>query len=79
MTGAVLVGSLWWGPGGSRVRSPVGRVVRPLSSTLGVLALSLGLVALTAAGAAYLALDGVDWTPLDAQPFGDVSIPVLQR
>ena len=79
VTGAVLVGSLWWGPGGSRVRSPVGRVVRPLSSTLGVWALSLALVTVVAGGAAYLALDGVDWTPLDAQPFGDVSIPVLER
>ena len=67
------------GPGGSRVRSPVGRVIRPLSRTLGVWALSVAPVTVVAGGAAYLALGGVDWAPLDAQPFGDVSIPVLQR
>ena len=79
VTGAVLVGSLWWGPGGSRVRSPVGRVVRPLSSTLGVWALSMALVTVMIGGAAYLALGGVDWAPLDSQPFGGVSVPVLER
>ena len=79
VTGAVLVGSLWWGPGGSRVRSPVGRVVRPLSATLGVWAVSLALVAVAGAGAAYLALDGVDWTPLEGRPLSGVTVPALQR
>ena len=68
VTGAVLVGSLWWGPGGSRVRSPLGRVVRPLSATLGTWALAVGLLAALTGGAAYLAEDGADWTPLDGRP-----------
>jgi len=68
VTGAVLVGSLWWGPGGSRVRSPIGRVVRPLSVSLGTWAVAVGVLALLAGGAAYLAEDGVDWTPLDGRP-----------
>ena len=55
------------------------RVVRPLSATLGVWAVSLALVAVAGAGAAYLALDGVDWTPLEGRPLSGVTVPALQR
>src|SRR4051794_18675827 len=30
--GVVLAGALWWGPGGSRIRGPVGWAVNPLSA-----------------------------------------------
>lgn len=68
--GALVVG-LWWGPGGSRVRSPLGRVVRPLSAAPGrwVAGLLLGTVA---AGAAAYVLDqrGPWWVPAQDQPVG---------
>ena len=71
VTGAVLVGSLWWGPGGSRVRSPIGRVVRPVSATLGTWAVAVAVLAALAGGAAYLAEDGADWTPFSGRPLAD--------
>lgn len=68
--GAVLVGGLWWGPGGSRVRRPLSRVVHPLAarprawvgSFLVVLAVAglLGGVATTR---------GSDWAPAGGPPF----------
>ncbi|CAB4728817.1 unannotated protein [freshwater metagenome] len=69
VTGAVLVGSLWWGPGGSRVRSPLWRCVRPVSATPGAWAFGVGVLALLIGAAAYVALTGTDWTPLDSRPF----------
>ena len=75
VSGLVLAGSLWWGPGGSRLRSPINRVVVPVSRSGGLwvagvvlligLALALGLIAADA---------GVRWWPDTGQPFRDVSL-----
>ncbi|ANH38886.1 Serine/threonine-protein kinase AfsK [Nocardioides dokdonensis FR1436] len=69
-SGAVLLG-LWWGPGGSRVRSPLGRVVRPLSARPGSWVAAVLVVLVLAAGAAY-SLDqrGPQWSPAQDQPIG---------
>ncbi len=68
--GTLVVG-LWWGPGGSRVRSPLGRVVRPLSATPGRWVAALLLVTAGAGAAAYtLEARGPWWVPAQDQPVG---------
>jgi len=67
--GGVLLGSMWWGPGGSRLRGPVRRVVWPLAAHPVVWVLvTVGL--LLAAGAGVMAaLDsGTEWLPANAGP-----------
>ena len=62
--GAVFAGSVWSGPGGSRVRSPVGRVVRPLSSKWKTwLAVTFVLLVLTTAIGALAEAGGTSWSP----------------
>jgi hypothetical protein len=71
-SGVVFAVSLWWGPGGSRVRGPVSRVVQPLSRTTGTwLAAVVTLAALTAALALSVSSGGVSWAPGDERPFAD--------
>ena len=36
ISGLVLAASLWWGPGGSRLRSPLNRVVIPVARSGGL-------------------------------------------
>src|SRR6478752_4207495 len=67
--GAVLTVSLWLGPGGSRVRGPVSRMVNPLAAdprrwVIGMLALGLIGFALLL----RLDLSGVSWTPAEDRP-----------
>jgi predicted Ser/Thr protein kinase len=73
LAGVVLVGGLWWGPGGARLRSPVNRVVRPLSRGLRgwviALAVVIGLVGLLGG----LAARGPDWLPADGPPFSGLA------
>jgi len=67
--GVVFAVMLVSGPGGSRVRRPLGRVVTPLARTVRRWVL---VVAFVAAAAAYLALRvhaGTDWTPAGGPPF----------
>ncbi len=77
VTGAALTLALWWGPGASRVRGPVGAVVRPLAHRLPVWLLAVVLVGAAVAGLAALAAAGPDWTPGGApsltDPIGSVS------
>ena len=69
-SGVVFAVSLWWGPGGTRVRGPVGRVVQPLSRSLGPWAAGLAvLLVLAALMGVRVANDGVAWTPAGGQPF----------
>ncbi len=69
VSGAVLAFALWTGPGGSRVRSPLARVVNPLSRGAGTWLLVLGVVLVAAALLALLAqLDGVEWMPAQGRP-----------
>jgi hypothetical protein len=70
--GVVLTASLWLGPGGSRVRGPVSRVVHPLSADprrwlvglLVVLAVGAGLGARAHTG-------GATWTPAHGRPHAE--------
>ena len=69
VSGVVLAFALWTGPGGSRVRSPLARVVNPLSRGAGTWLLVLGVVLVAAALLALLAqLDGVAWMPASGRP-----------
>ncbi len=61
--GTVLAVSLWSGPGGSRVRSPLARVVHPLAADVRRWAVALVVVGLVAAGLALVAGDGTAWGP----------------
>jgi len=68
-TGAVLLGSMWWGPGGSRLRGPVRRLVWPLAAHPLVWALATaGLVLVAGAGAMAALNSGVDWLPAGGGP-----------
>jgi hypothetical protein len=67
--------SLWVGPGGSRLRGPVGRVVRPLSASVGSWLVAAGLLVVSAlALGLQVEAQGVDWTPSDAPPLSDVEL-----
>lgn len=61
--GTVLAASLWSGPGGSRVRSPLARVVHPLAADVRRWAVALVVLGLLAAGLALIAGDGTAWGP----------------
>lgn len=72
VSGFVLVLALWWGPGGARVRGPVGRLVRPVSRRTGVwLTAALVLIGLSGLFAG-LAGHGTDWRPAGGPPLGNV-------
>jgi hypothetical protein len=74
-SGVVLAASLWWGPGGSRLRSPVNRVVVPLSRSAGTWVAGLTLLLLATMALGVVALDrSVTWWPDTDQPFRDVSL-----
>ena len=64
-SGLVTVGALWLGPGGSRFRGPVTRMINPLCRTLVPWLISWVLVVGAALGLAVLATDrGTDWAPI---------------
>ena len=70
--GLLYAAGLWWGPGGSRVRRPVQRVVRPLAARPVGWALATVLVAALATGATALATDrGVNWSPARQGPLAN--------
>ncbi len=69
--GATLGVALWSGPGGSRFRSPVARVLFPACrSTLPWLFLCAGLLAVAAVLGVLVAGQGVSWIPWSSGPFG---------
>lgn len=61
--GAVLAVALWSGPGGSRVRSPIARVVHPLSADPRRWVVALLVVAVAGAGLGFVASEGTAWGP----------------
>ncbi|GAA5150602.1 hypothetical protein GCM10023340_28050 [Nocardioides marinquilinus] len=70
VTGLVLAPALWWGPGGSRLRGPVGRVVVPLSRGVGTWAVAVGLLlAVSLLTGAWVESSGTAWTPAADHPF----------
>ncbi len=74
-SGVVLAGSLWWGPGGSRLRSPINRVVVPVARSLGPWVAGVVLLVVAAAGLALVAADrSVSWWPDTDQPFRNISL-----
>lgn len=76
VSGVVLALSLWWGPGGSRVRGPLSRVVNPVSQgTAGWLVALLGVTAVAVALAVRVSADGVSWLPGDGRPFASYELP----
>ncbi len=75
VSGLVLAASLWWGPGGSRLRSPLNRVVVPVCRSAGPWVAAVVLLLGLAAALGLVAADaGVRWWPDEGQPFRDVSL-----
>ncbi len=69
-SGVVFALSLWWGPGGSRVRSPLRRLVVPASrSAASWMVTVVVLLALAAALGGWVLANGVAWTPAADVPF----------
>ncbi|HET7196187.1 MAG TPA: serine/threonine-protein kinase [Nocardioides sp.] len=78
VTGLTFVVALALGPGGSRVRSPLARVVHPLASRPGRWLVALLVVGAVAASFGYLVTtSGVNWTPFSGPPNVEWGIPVL--
>jgi hypothetical protein len=74
--GTALTVSLWLGPGGSRVRGPVSRVVNPLAAEPRRWVVALLLVLALAAGLGFRAdLSGTTWTPADGRPHAEIPRP----
>ena len=69
VTGATFAGGLWWGPGGVRVRGPVGAAIRPLArqsvSWAGVLVFLLAAAWVSATVAGEM---GPNWAPATSPP-----------
>ncbi|HEX6151642.1 serine/threonine-protein kinase [Nocardioides sp.] len=64
-SGLVTVLALWLGPGGSRFRGPLTRMVNPVCRTLAPWLVAWVLVLAGAIGLGVLATDrGTDWTPI---------------
>lgn len=74
--GVVLAGALWWGPGGSRLRGPVGWVLNPLAARPRRWAIAFVLLLAIGLGLGVRAnLSGASWNPADGRPH--VEIPGL--
>ncbi|WP_137293377.1 serine/threonine-protein kinase [Nocardioides dongxiaopingii] len=72
VTGLTLAPALWWGPGGSRLRGPVGRVVDPLSRRVGTwLVAALVVLGLAVAAGLYVEARGPSWAPAADHPFAN--------
>ncbi len=70
LCGAALAVGLWFGPGGSRVRRPVRRVVHPLSAQPVAWLVATALLLAVAAALASLATSrGIVWAPASDEPF----------
>ncbi|MEO9324999.1 protein kinase [Nocardioides sp. C4-1] len=70
VTGLVGAISLWWGPGGSRLRGPLGRLVDPVADRLGWWLVAVGvLLALSLFTGAYVEAQGPRWLPASDAPF----------
>ncbi len=73
VAGAALTGALLLGPGGSRVRGPVDRVLRPVAARPVAWFVATLLMGALAAGLGALATDrGVDWSPAEKGPLASL-------
>ncbi len=76
--GLTFAASLWLGPGGSQVRSPLARVVNPLARTARSTVAGLLVLLVLAALAGYrVDLAGVSWAPAQRAPWHSVTTPSL--
>jgi hypothetical protein len=76
VAGLAFALSLWMGPGGSRFRSPLARVVHPLSVSVTTWFVALLVVAAVTGGLGYLAVTGgPDWAPADRAPYSGLDLP----
>ncbi len=76
VSGLVLAGSLWWGPGGSRVRGPLNRVVRPLAHRVGSWLAAVAVLAVVALLLGFgVVSGGVSWAPASERPFASFEVP----
>lgn len=67
--GVLLAASTWWGPGGGRVRSPLGRVVVPLSRSTAPWLVAVAVLLAGSLGAGlWVEAEGVSWLPGTEQP-----------
>jgi len=73
VAGVVLVGGLWWGPGGDRLRSPVDRVARSLSRGMRGWLVAVCVVAAVGGLLGGLAAGGADWLPASGPPFSGLA------
>ena len=70
LCGGALAGGLWFGPGGSRVRRPLQRVVHPLAARPVPWLVAVALVLALAAALGSLATSrGISWAPAQDDPF----------
>ena len=70
ISGLALVGALYLGPGGSRVRRPLARLVVPLSRSTPTWGLALAAVLVAAFVLGLVSEAGVHWAPATGQPGG---------
>ncbi len=76
VSGLVLAPALWWGPGGSRLRGPLVRVIHPLSRSVGSWAVAMAVVVVLAGVSGMrVAADGVSWLPGSERPFASYELP----
>ena len=75
VVGATFGLSLWWGPGGGRVRWPVHLVVDPVARRGVPWLLATLLVAALGSGLGAAAVAGTHWWPDDSPPFAEVRLP----
>jgi protein kinase-like protein len=72
--GTVFAASVWTGPGGSRVRAPLARVVRPVSRRWKTwLAVTFVVVVLATALGALAESGGASWSPAQDRPLSGTS------
>jgi hypothetical protein len=75
-TGLAFAASLWLGPGGSRVRSPLRRVVNPLAADSGAWVTAILVLVVVGSFLSYLASQsGPTWTPADGAPLSSLHLP----
>ena len=68
VSGVALAAALYLGPGGSRVRRPLSRLVIPLSRASGTWALALAVVMLAAIVLGLVSEAGIHWLPAADRP-----------